>query len=119
MVNIQESGEQLDRLFMALADRSRRHIVSRLAENGEQSIGDASRGLELSPAGVSKHVKVLEDAGLVSRRLDGRKHVLSLESGRLLLAEDWIGRYRTIWGESISRLSDLAEQLEADDRSQR
>jgi DNA-binding transcriptional ArsR family regulator len=102
----------LDQIYSALADRSRRRILTRLAIHGELSIGDASDGLELSPAGITKHVKVLEAAGLVHRRLDGRRHVLSLESDRLLLAEDWIDRYRNLWTESLDRLSRLAVELE-------
>lgn len=115
MVNCMPSDLDLDRVFAALADPSRRRIVATLAARGESSIGDASTGLALSPAGVTKHVKVLEDAGLVSRRLDGRRHLLSLESERLLLAEDWIDRYHTTWTESLGRLADLARELESGD----
>lgn len=102
----------LDRLFLALADPSRRTIVATLAAHGEQSVGDASRQLDLSPAGVTKHVKLLEEAGLVRRRLDGRRHLLRLESERLLLAGDWIDRYRTLWTQSLARLADLAADVE-------
>lgn len=102
----------LDRVFMALADSSRRTIVAELARRGELSVGEASATLALSPAGVTKHVKVLQEAGIVSRRLEGRRHLLSLESERLLLAEDWIDRYREFWTESLGRLADLAEQIE-------
>lgn len=112
MVNRLQESAQLDQIFTALADPSRREIVAQLAERGELSVGDASAPLDLSPAGVSKHVKVLEDAGLLSRRLEGRRHVLSLESSRLLLAEDWIDRYRTLWATSLGRLAVLAESLE-------
>ncbi len=103
---------ELDRVFMALADESRRSIVRRLAENGELSIGEASEDLTLSPAGITKHVKVLEDAGLVVRRVEGRRHLLSLESRRLLLAEDWIDRYRSFWSDSLARMASLAAELE-------
>ena len=112
MVNYGPRRTELDQVFLALADSSRRRIVSELAERGELSVGEASAGLELSPAGITKHVKVLEDAGLVSRRLDGRRHVLSLEADRLLLAEDWIDRYRTLWSTSLDRLARLAGELE-------
>ena len=112
MVNYKSNIDDLDRLFLALADSSRREIVSTLAQRGALSVGEASAGLDLSPAGITKHVKVLEDAGLISRRLDGRRHVLSLEADRLLLAEDWIDRYRTLWNTSLNRLADLAKELE-------
>lgn len=110
-----ESAGSLDRVFMALADSSRREIVAQLAQHGSLSVGEASENLDLSPAGVSKHIKVLEDAGLVHRRLEGRRHVLSLESERLLLAEDWIGRYRAIWTTSLTRLATLAKSIEQGD----
>ena len=113
MVNIAQADEEgLDGLFNALADSSRRTIVRRVAARGSLSVGEASAGLELSPAAISKHVKVLENAGLIVRRLDGRRHILSLESERLLLAEDWIARYRTLWTTSAGRLADLAASLE-------
>ena len=116
MVNITEGVEaRLDLVFGALSDSSRRSIVRQLAERGALSVREASDQLDLSPAGVSKHLKVLEDAGLISRRLEGRRHVLSLESERLLLAEDWIDRYRTIWTASLDRLARLATELEGED----
>lgn len=115
MVNQSVIEDRLDVVFAALSDSSRRHIVTQLAERGTLSVGEASDGLELSPAGVTKHVKTLERAGLVNRRLDGRRHVLSLESERLLLAQDWIDRYRTIWTASLDRLATLAAELEQEE----
>ena len=97
---------------MALADPSRRSIVTELAQRGELGVREASANLDLSPAGITKHVKVLEEAGLVSRRLEGRRHVLGLESERMLLAEDWIDRYRNLWVSSLTRLAQLAADLE-------
>ncbi len=116
MANSQLAPETLDKVFLALADTSRRSILSELAERGTLSVGDASSGLGLSPAGISKHVKVLEDAGLVTRRHEGRRHLLSLESQRLLLAEDWIERYRSLWAQSLTRLAALAADLEEGER---
>jgi DNA-binding transcriptional ArsR family regulator len=106
------SEDELDVVFAALADPSRRTILRRVAAKGSLSVGDASADLDLSPAAISKHVKVLEQAGLITRRLDGRRHILSLESDRLLLAEDWIARYRTLWTTSVTRLAHLAAALE-------
>lgn len=111
------ADDALDTVFAALADVSRRRIVSRLAEQGELSVTEASAGVDLSPAGITKHVKVLEAAGLVARRVEGRRHILRLESERLLLAEDWIDRYRTIWAQSLHRLADLAAQIEGEDHT--
>lgn len=111
MMNSTEERE-LDQLFTALADPSRRAILRRVATHGRLSVGDASEGLDLSPAAISKHVKVLERAGLVERHLDGRRHILSLEAERLLLAEDWIARYRTLWTTGAERLAALAASLD-------
>ncbi len=116
MANSIDVDDPLDRVFLALADGSRRSIVAQLAQRGSLSVGEASTGLALSPAGITKHVKTLEGAGLVTRRLQGRKHVLSLESDRLLLAEDWIDRYRTLWTHSLSRLASLAAEIESEER---
>jgi len=116
MVNDGDQRE-LDRVLMALADESRRTIIATLATGGELSVGDASAGLELSPAGVSKHIKVLEDAGIVRRRLDGRRHLLSLEDESMRLASDWIDRYRHLWTASLTRLADLAAALEHEEHS--
>lgn len=105
-------GPALDAVFAALSDPSRRTILGRVAAGGSLSVGQASADLDLSPATISKHVKVLEQAGLIVRHLDGRRHLLSLEGERLLLAEDWIARYRELWTTSAHRLADLAASLE-------
>ncbi len=112
MVNGTRENERLDSVFKALSDSSRRNIVAQLAERGSLSVREASEQLDLSPASVTKHLKVLEHAGLINRRLDGRRHVLSLESDRLLLAEDWIDRYRQTWQTSLDRLAQLAVDME-------
>jgi DNA-binding transcriptional ArsR family regulator len=112
MVNQGSNTATLDRVFTALSDHSRRSIVSQLAARGELSVREATSDLTLSPAGITKHVKVLEDAGLLRRRVEGRRHMLSLESDRLLLAQDWIDRYRTTWTQSLARMAELAESLE-------
>jgi DNA-binding transcriptional ArsR family regulator len=90
------SATQLDRSFLALSHPARRTIVERLAE-GPATVGDASRGLRLSKPAVSKHVRVLEDAGLISRQVEGREHRLRLEARPMSQAEQWIERYRELW----------------------
>lgn len=99
-------------MYSALADGSRRTILANLATRGELSVGEAAADLSLSPAGITKHVKVLERAGLIRRRLDGRRHVLSIEGDGLILARDWIDRYRALWTDSLRRLADLAAEIE-------
>jgi DNA-binding transcriptional ArsR family regulator len=90
------SSAQLDRSFLALSHPARRTIVERLAQ-GPASVGKASEGLGLSKPAVSKHVRVLEDAGLVRREVDGREHRLRLESRPMTEAEQWIERHRELW----------------------
>ena len=102
----------LDGIFGALSDPSRRHIVTRLAEHGTMAIGDAADGLDLSPAAISKHVRVLEDAGMVRREVVGRRHLLALEEQSMLLASDWIVRYRSMWKSSLQRLADAVRDIE-------
>ena len=90
------SSAQLDRSFLALSHPARRTIVERLAQ-GSASVGKASEGLGLSKPAVSKHVRVLEDAGLIQRDVHGREHRLLLESRPMTEAERWIERHRELW----------------------
>jgi DNA-binding transcriptional ArsR family regulator len=87
---------QLDRSFLALSHPVRRAIVERLAE-GPASVGEATRGLAVSKPAVTKHLKVLENAGLVRREVEGRTHRLSLETGSLAEAEEWLELHRSLW----------------------
>jgi DNA-binding transcriptional ArsR family regulator len=86
----------LDRSFVALSHPVRRAIVERLAR-GPATVGDATRGLAVTKPAVTKHVKVLEDAGLVSRSVQGRRHELSLVPAPLTDASAWIERHRVLW----------------------
>jgi DNA-binding transcriptional ArsR family regulator len=87
---------QLDRSFLALSHPVRRAIVERLAE-GPASVGEATRGLSVSKPAVTKHLKVLEHAGLVHREVEGRTHRLSLQTRSLAAAEDWLELHRSLW----------------------
>ena len=93
MVN---SPATLDRSFDALAHPVRRAIVERLAA-GPASVGDATRGLRVSKPAVTKHLKVLERAGVLSRTVEGRTHRLHLEPIALGEASGWIERQRELW----------------------
>jgi DNA-binding transcriptional ArsR family regulator len=90
------SSQELDRSFLALSHPARRTIVARLAE-GPATVGQASQGLGLSKPAVSKHVRVLEDAGLIRRVIEGREHRLRLEGRSMTEAERWIERHRELW----------------------
>ena len=90
------SSQELDRSFLALSHPARRTIVARLAE-GSATVGQASQGLGLSKPAVSKHVRVLEDAGLIRRVIEGREHRLRLKGRSMTEAEQWIERHRELW----------------------
>jgi DNA-binding transcriptional ArsR family regulator len=104
------SYARLDRSFVALAHPARRTIVQRLVA-GPATVGEASAGLGISKPAVTKHLRVLEDAGVVSRTIRGRTHVLRLEPRPLREASDWLELHRSLWEakfETVGR--HLAEQ---------
>jgi DNA-binding transcriptional ArsR family regulator len=86
----------MDAVFHALAHDARRHMLRRLG-GGELTVGELAGPLSMSLAAASKHVKVLERAGLVRRRVDGRRHVCRLEPGPLASATAWLRRYERHW----------------------
>lgn len=90
------SYAELDRSFLALSHPVRRAIVERLVR-GPATVGDASGGLGVSKPAVTKHLRVLEAAGVVSRTVSGRTHVLRLESRALREAADWLELHRSLW----------------------
>jgi DNA-binding transcriptional ArsR family regulator len=95
--------------FRALAHPLRRGIVERLA-HGPATIGDATGGFGVSKPTISKHVKVLEEAGVVVRRIDGRTHRLSLDLDALGDAVEWIDRQRAIWERMFDVVDDYLEE---------
>jgi DNA-binding transcriptional ArsR family regulator len=100
----------LDIVYGAIADPTRRAIISALAR-ADRTVGSLAADFPISFNGVSKHVKVLERAGLVSRRVDGREHWLSLEPRRLKAAARWLDEYRVFWEQRLDALeSILAEE---------
>jgi DNA-binding transcriptional ArsR family regulator len=101
MVN--DTGALLDDTFSALADPTRRAIVARLAR-GEATVSELARPCDISLPAGSKHVRVLEGAGLLQRRREGRTHWCSLAAQPMRDAADWIGRYRGFWEERLDAL---------------
>jgi DNA-binding transcriptional ArsR family regulator len=87
---------ELDRSFLALSHPARRAIVGRLVA-GPATVGEASAGLGITKPAVTKHVKVLEDAGVVSRTVAGRTHVLRLEPQPFREASAWLELHRSLW----------------------
>jgi DNA-binding transcriptional ArsR family regulator len=91
--------------FRALAHPLRRGIVERLA-HGPATVGEATGSFGVSKPTISRHVKMLEDAGIVVRTIDGRTHRLSLDLDALGEAVDWIDRQRAIWGRMFDAVDD-------------
>jgi DNA-binding transcriptional ArsR family regulator len=106
-----ELQAELDGAFHALAHPARRGMLRRLA-GGELTVGELAEPVEMSLAAASKHVQVLERAGLVRRTVDGRRHLCRLDPAPLAGAAEWLRFYERFWSE---RLDDLQELLENDD----
>lgn len=109
------ASDDLDRAFAALADPTRRAILDRLTR-GEAGVLEIASPLPMSQPAVSKHLKALEAAGLVSRRHRGKQHLCRLEATRLQELFDWMGGYRQFWEESFSRLDDYLDGIQGDQR---
>jgi DNA-binding transcriptional ArsR family regulator len=107
MVNY--SGALLDSTFAALSDATRRGILARLARQGETSVSELAAPYKMSLPAVSKHLHVLEHAGLVSRQKDGRVHRCRLRAEPMKDAAAWIEHYRQLWE---TQLDSLARYLE-------
>jgi DNA-binding transcriptional ArsR family regulator len=106
MVERQLHSATLDRTFHALADPTRRAMLRQLTK-GEHSIGELAAPFEMSFAAASKHVKVLERAHLLRRRIEGRMHVCRLEPAPLAAADGWLRFYERFWGEQLKALDAL------------
>ena len=100
----------LDRTFGALADPTRRRILAQLAK-GEECVTELARPYSMSLAAVSKHLIVLEKAGLVKRRRDGRVHSLALEAKPMREARDWLDRYRKFWEANLDQFENYLNEL--------
>lgn len=103
----------LNLAFAALADPTRRAILARLAD-GEASVTELGAPFAMSQPAVSKHLKVLERAGLISRSQDAQRRPCRLEAARLREISEWVEHYRTFWEQSFDRLDDYLQQLQAE-----
>ncbi|NKC11134.1 MAG: metalloregulator ArsR/SmtB family transcription factor [Gammaproteobacteria bacterium] len=102
-------NKHYDKVFHALADGTRRQIVAALAAGGEHSVSTLSAPHTISLAAISKHLRVLEGAGLVQRRVAGRQHFLRLNPTTLALAQDWLSFHLNFWNERLNALERLLE----------
>ena len=104
--------DRLSSTFAALADPTRRAILARLA-SGEKSVNDLAEPFEMSLPAVSKHLKVLESAGLISRGRDAQWRPCRLEAAPLKDISNWVERYRKFWEESFDRLDAYLREIQA------
>ena len=105
----------LDATFSALADPTRRAILTRLA-SGEASVVELARPFAMSQPAISKHLKVLERAGLIRRGRDAQRRPRRLEPKRLAEATEWLERYRRLWEGNYRRLDALLEELKTKEK---
>jgi DNA-binding transcriptional ArsR family regulator len=112
---VKYSPRLLNRTFAALADPTRRRILERLSHGG-QCMTDLARPYSMSLPAVSKHVRVLEKAGLIRRQRRGRVHRLNLEAAPMKQAAQWIEDYRRFWEESLDRLDEYLKELQAKEK---
>src|SRR5579859_4269624 len=102
--------DRLSTTFAALADPTRRAILARLAK-GEASVTELAKPFDLSLPGVSKHLKVLQRAGLVTQSRNAQWRPCRLEPAKLKEASDWVGEYRRFWDERFQRLDEVLQEL--------
>jgi DNA-binding transcriptional ArsR family regulator len=105
------TSEQLDATFIALADPTRRAILARLM-SGEASVNELAEPFSISQPAISKHLKILERAGLVSRSAEGTRRPVKIEAGPMKDAVDWLEKYRKFWETSYNRLDALLAILQ-------
>ncbi len=103
----------LDRTFHALGDRTRREILAVLATNGAKSASELCQPFDAAQPTISKHLKVLETAGLVKRDVDGRTHHFELVTGPMDEAGDWIVRHKKFWEGTLDRLEEFLGEVDS------
>lgn len=101
--------DRLSAAFSALADPTRRAILARLAQ-GQTHVGELGKPFRVSGPAISRHLRVLERAGLIEREVDAQRRVCRLRGEGLAAAHDWVGQYRHFWEASLDRLVELVEQ---------
>jgi DNA-binding transcriptional ArsR family regulator len=111
----QTSGRRLDATFAALADPTRRAILARLA-SGEASVSELAERFPMSQPAISKHLKVLERAGLISRGRDAQRRPRRLEAKPLAEVSEWLEGYRRFWEGTFQQLDALLEELKAKEK---
>ncbi len=109
-------ADQLSATFAALADPTRRAILARLV-TGEHSVTELAEPFDMSMPAVSKHLRVLERAGLIARRRDAQWRHCRIDAGPLKEVADWAERYRHIWEQRLDRLDEYLQELQTKEKS--
>ena len=109
MYYMQSNEQELSRVFQALSDSTRRNILMQIREQDE-TVNNIASKFQISLPAVSKHLKVLEQAGLISRRKDGRKRICHAESALMRDATDWLEFYQGFWNQRLSKLKHFIEE---------
>ena len=112
------SSDQLSATFAALADPTRRAILARLAL-GETTVSELAKPFKMSGPAVSKHLKVLERAGLIARSREAQTRPCRIASGALKTVDRWLEGYRRLWGERLDRLEVYLQELQAKDSKEK
>ncbi len=113
-----QATHRLDAIFAALADPTRRAIIARLAA-GQASVNELAEPFAMSQPAISKHLKVLERAGLISRRREAQRRPRRLEAKRLAEADKWLERYRRLWEGNYRRLDALLDELKTQEQERK
>lgn len=105
-----ETPDALSKLLKAVADPNRRRLLTILVQEGPLPVGGLAARFDITLNAVSKHIKVLEEAGLVSRRTDWREHVIAADMAPLATIEAWFGVLRSTWAVRLERLADIINE---------
>lgn len=114
---VEHNAPELDTIFHALGDATRRHMLRDLAES-ELSVGQLAEPFAISLAAASKHIRVLENAGLIRREVRGRVHLCRLDPGPLASARQWLGFYERFWTDRLGRLDQLLREEDSSSSAQ-
>lgn len=109
-----KSPPNLDAIFAALSDPTRRAILSRLAD-GQASVNEIAEPFNISQPAVSRHLKVLERAGLIERDVEEQRRPARLKAETMTAAVDWLGEFKAFWGKSFNQLDDLLVEMKQSD----
>jgi len=113
-----QASQRLDATFAALADPTRRAILARLAA-GEASVTELAKPFAMSQPAISKHLKVLEHAGLISRGIDQQRRPRRLVATPLAEVDEWLAEYRRFWEQSFQRLDALLDEMKTKEKKKR